>query len=124
MPIPNDRGPAIDAVLALDLGIESREAAQIVVDRVGDILRYAPMGDNHHNAAACPHCSPLREVTLATGQPYAVRSPEAEQLAQERDAFAVLAGWDFEGDGEHRIPWDFERVKKQVLERQHEDAGA
>jgi hypothetical protein len=56
MPIPNDRGPAIDAVLALDLGIESREAAEIVVDRVADILRYAPMGDNHHNAAACPHC--------------------------------------------------------------------
>jgi hypothetical protein len=58
--IPNDRGPAVDAVLALDLGIESREAAEIVVDRVADILRYAPMGDNHHNAAACPYCSPRR----------------------------------------------------------------
>lgn len=61
-------------------------------------------------------------VTLASGEPVPAVPPVETRLITERDAFAVLAGWDFEGDGEHRIPWDFERVKKQCLEVQHEDA--
>lgn len=31
--------------------------------RERDEARFAPMGDNHHNAAACPYCNPkLREM--------------------------------------------------------------
>lgn len=55
--IPDGRGEAVDAVLALGLGVESRESAEAIVERVAALLRFAPMGDNHHNAAACPHCS-------------------------------------------------------------------
>ena len=25
-------------------------------------LRFSPMGDNHHNAAACPYCTPERSA--------------------------------------------------------------
>jgi hypothetical protein len=61
------------------------------------------------------------KVTLASGQPVEVH-PAAKQATIERDTFAALAGWDFEGDGEHRVPWDFDRVKRECVERQHEDA--
>lgn len=60
-------------------------------------------------------------VTLGSGEPVEVCCDEAKQAVIERDHFAVLAGWNFEGDGEHRIPWDFERVKSEVVALQHED---
>lgn len=30
-------------------------------------LAFAPMGDNHHNALACPYCNPGRLRFAATG---------------------------------------------------------
>lgn len=29
-----------------------------------DAARFRPMGDNHHNAVACPYCNPKREVLV------------------------------------------------------------
>ena len=59
-------------------------------------------------------------IELGSGEPVDVH-PAAKQATEERDAFAVLAGWDYESYGEHGIPWDFERVKQECLERQRED---
>jgi hypothetical protein len=73
-------------------------------------------------ALAGPPATEEETVTLASGEPVQVH-PAAKQATVERDVFAVLAGWNFEGDGEHRVTWDFERVKRQCVELQHEDAG-
>jgi len=63
------------------------------------------------------------EVTLGSGEKVRV-PPEVAPVVNERDTFAVLAGWNYEGDGEHGEPWDFERVKQSCLDVQHEDAAA
>lgn len=41
---------------------------QTEIERLRDDLeraRYAPMGDNHHNAMACPHCNPKASDVVA-----------------------------------------------------------
>lgn len=61
------RASAADLLLELDLGIESKEASRIAVDRIAEVLMFSPEGDNHHNAAACPYCAPdyKRQVAAA-----------------------------------------------------------
>jgi hypothetical protein len=52
----------------------------------------------------------------------ALSDEEREHLEAERNKFAELAGWDFESDSEEGLGWEFERIKKQCVERQHEDS--
>jgi hypothetical protein len=35
------------------------------VERERDEARFSPLGDNHHNAAACPYCTPKTEAANA-----------------------------------------------------------
>lgn len=35
----------------------SEEIVEDVIDAVAPFLTFAPLGDNHHNAAMCPYCS-------------------------------------------------------------------
>jgi len=53
--------------------------------------------------------------------PPALSDEERERLEAERNKFAELAGWDFEGDSEQGLVWDFDRIKKQCSEHQHWD---
>ncbi len=42
--------------------VEMERRILVLEDQLKE-ARYAPMGDNHHNAALCPHCgAPLREA--------------------------------------------------------------
>ena len=45
------------------------------VDRIEQVVRgvtkelqFAPLGDNHHNAAACPHCNPRLQNPRVTAE--------------------------------------------------------
>ena len=49
----------LDAARILDEDFED-----LIATRVAE-ARFAPMGDNHHNAAACPYCNPELQKMLA-----------------------------------------------------------
>lgn len=36
----------------------SEEIIEDVIDAVAPFLKFSPLGDNHHNAALCPYCTP------------------------------------------------------------------
>lgn len=57
--------------------------AQLEAER--DEVRYAPLGDNHHNAAACPHCGDL------LGKAEALLAVERERTQQLADALKQIA---------------------------------
>lgn len=47
--------------------------------------KWAPLGDNHHNAAACPHCSPasiIAEQTARAGRAEADRDALLAKIAR------------------------------------------
>ncbi len=96
------------------------------------LMAFGTAGEGDPSVAAAPTvtedchgCEKCRRdtVTLASGESVEVASAAEKQAITERDAFAVLAGWNFEGDGEHRTPWDFDRVRKACLALQYEDAA-
>ena len=59
--------------------------------------RYRPMGDNHHNALACPYCNPKREE-LAPAGTAAYAGMLAELLAEAKlDCHAHITGCDSVG---------------------------
>jgi hypothetical protein len=101
---------------------ETAEAAVKRIEEVEERLKEAEIG---YGAALDKAVEGERErretVTLSSGEPVSVPRVAAPAVS-ERDFFAVLAGWDYEGDGEHSIPWDFERVKRACLELQDEIA--
>lgn len=68
---------------------EAREQAE----RERDEAKFSPLGDNHHNAAACPHCGDLlgkavdRAVTAEACETQ-LRQAIAEAAITLRDALA------------------------------------
>lgn len=64
------------------------EAAEAEVTELRDELRRArfePLGDNHHNAAACPYCSPERDRIVEAARRDHVSVDDANRaLAEER----------------------------------------
>lgn len=55
-PVPDE---AVDAAVAVIPAFGSdRDDVRAALEVAMPYLRFAPGGDNHHNAAACPYCTP------------------------------------------------------------------
>lgn len=86
-----------------DLRAAVRSAADEIADlrgRLAEALedakraRWAPMGDNHHNAAACPYCSPESEIVALRA-----RLAEAERAIRHVRERHDAAVWRADGPG-------------------------
>lgn len=65
--VPIERGPVLDALLS-DPGVlaamrhREQQAEERGYERGRRDYQFAPEGDNHHNAALCPYCSPAASL--------------------------------------------------------------
>lgn len=59
-PLPFPIEPEYEAVDAEEafLLIDAQDARIAELEKERDEARFAPLGDNHHNAAKCPYCRP------------------------------------------------------------------
>lgn len=68
--------------------------------------RYAPLGDNHHNAAACPHCSPkLASPPAPSGWQQRIAAMEPYLVTQYDDQRCFFCGEYSDGDHKPDCLW-------------------
>lgn len=103
------QGRAVEIIReALEAATQAQRELLEEVRKQRDEARFSPLGDNHHNAAACPYCNPKLEA-------------QREQLEQaQRNAweagFALCRSY-----GDNHIHFDGEqkeRYWRAFLERQ------
>jgi hypothetical protein len=65
-------------ILAACRAVPALLAALSAAERERDEARFRPLGDNHHNAAACPYCSPASEIASLRARAAALEAERDE----------------------------------------------
>lgn len=77
-------------LLHLQNALRKADAVMEVVQPALDAARFAPLGDNHHNAALCPYCSPPGAVLTLQGQIDMMNRTLAEARGERDRAITAL----------------------------------
>lgn len=87
-PLPFPIEPEYEAVDAEEafLLIDAQDARIAELEKERDEARFAPLGDNHHNAAKCPYCRPTFQDGIKR---IAELEREIRELKTVRDAATV-----------------------------------